>query len=183
MSPTRNNCAEPLPEALRLKLYRTPRTSVILSPSNTGLIYDEYQPVPSENQCSCVLLINAWLDIYATLSALDLPEDAKDTCALYPQLYLPTHLCRAHLARLSRKWIHCLLILAALEYDFVRLINISEIPKPCVCVWLPVPSRPDASTDPRPNPLPHRTLLSHCPIHFYGAWYKRTALEPRYGLP
>ena len=59
MSPTRNNCAEPLPEALRLKLYRTPRTFVTLSPSNTGLIYDEYQPVLSENQCSCVLLINA----------------------------------------------------------------------------------------------------------------------------
>ena len=90
----------------------------------------------------------------------------KDTCALYPRLYLPTHLCRAHLARLSRKWIHCLLILAALEYDFVRLINISEIPKPCVCVWLPVPSRPDASTDSRPNPLPLRTPLPIAPSTF-----------------
>ena len=101
MSPTRNNCAEPLPETLRLKLHRTP---VILPQFIAELIYDEYQPVLSGKPSACVCTRSTPdSDIYATRSVPDLPEDAKGYLCDLPATQLPTHLCRAHLARLSRK--------------------------------------------------------------------------------
>ena len=114
MSPTRNNCAEPLPETLRLKLHRTP---VILPPSVTGLIYDEYQPVLSGKTSACVCTRSTPdSDIYATRSAPDLPEDAKDTCAICPQLNCQ-RICAVHISPdYPVSEFTARLILAALDY-------------------------------------------------------------------
>ena len=115
MSPTRNNCAEPLPETLRLKLHRTP---VILPQFIAELIYDEYQPVLSGKPSACVCTRSTpELDIYATRSAPDLPEDAKkDTCAICPQLNCQ-RICAVHISPdYPVSEFTARLILAALDY-------------------------------------------------------------------
>ena len=117
MSPTRNNCAEPLPETLRLKLHRTPRTPVILPLFNTGLIYDEYSPVLSDKPVLVCVHDQRLIRISTLLAApLTCRKTQKDTCAICPQLNCQ-RICAVHISPdYPVSEFTARLILAALDY-------------------------------------------------------------------